>query len=94
MGFSDDEQSYVGLRDSAAPLGAATRGRLQFMRGASLISIEASGPMPDLYRAHFEGPAPRIAVRDGAVSVQYLRLSLAEWAAIEHELRPSVASSS
>jgi hypothetical protein len=81
MSYSDDDQTYGGgRRDSAAPLGAATRGRLEFVRGASLVSIEAGGTTPDLYRAHFEGPAPRIAVRDGAVSVQYLRLSLAEWA--------------
>jgi hypothetical protein len=81
MSNSDDDQTYSGsYRDSAVPLGAVTHGRLVFVRGASLISIEASGAMPDLYRAHFEGPAPRIVVRDGAVSVQYLRLSLTEWA--------------
>jgi hypothetical protein len=51
-----------------------------FVRGASLVTIGASRAMPDLYHAHFEGPAPRIKVRDGAVSVQYARLSLAEWA--------------
>jgi hypothetical protein len=74
--------SYPGsdYHDSAAPLDAAKRGRLEFVRGASLVSIEASGAMSDLYRAHFEGPMPRIVVRDGAVSVQYRRLSLAEWA--------------
>src|SRR5262249_46129800 len=64
----------------SAPLGVATAGRLEFVRGASLVSIGASAAMPDLYRAHFEGPAPRITVRDGAVSVQYRRLLLAEWA--------------
>jgi hypothetical protein len=67
-------------RDSAAPLGSVSHGRLVFMRGASLVSVEASRALPDLYRAHFEGPAPRIAVRDGSVSVQHRRLALAEWA--------------
>jgi hypothetical protein len=66
--------------DSAAPLGATARGRLEFVRGASLVTLGANAAMPDLYRAHFEGPAPRVAVRDGAVSIQYRRLSLAEWA--------------
>jgi hypothetical protein len=66
--------------DSAAPLGAATRGRLEFVRGASLVTIGAGAAMPDLYRAHFEGPAPRFTLRDGAVSIHYRRLSLTEWA--------------
>src|SRR5262245_2914833 len=66
--------------DSAAPLGRATRGRLEFVRGASLVTIGTGAAMPDLYRAHFEGPAPRVAMRDGTVSIHYRRLSLAEWA--------------
>lgn len=66
--------------DFAAPLGAAVRGRLEFVRGASLVSIGTLAAMPDLFRAHFEGPQPRVTVRDGLVSVQYRRLSLAEWA--------------
>ncbi len=73
--LSDDERY-----DSAAPLGAATRGRLEFVRGASLVTIGAGAAMSDLYRAHFEGPAPRVTARDGAVSIHYRRLSLAEWA--------------
>jgi len=67
-------------QDSAAPLGRATRGRLEFVRGASLVTIGTGAAMPDLYRAHFEGPTPRVTMRDGAVSIQYRRLSLAEWA--------------
>jgi hypothetical protein len=70
----DDHHEFV------APLAGATRGRLEFVRGASLVTIGASAAMPDLCRAYFEGPAPRVMVRDGAVSVQYRRLSLAEWA--------------
>jgi hypothetical protein len=72
---NDESQS-----DFAAPLGATTHGRLEFVRGASLVTIGARGAMPDLFRAHFEGPLPRVAVHDGLVSVQYQRLSLAEWA--------------
>jgi hypothetical protein len=66
--------------DSAAPLGRATRGRLEFVRGASLVTIGTGAAMPDLYRAHFEGSAPRVTMGDGVVSIHYQRLSLAEWA--------------
>src|SRR5262245_46120295 len=77
---NNDQPPSGEHHDSAAPLGTATRGRLEFVRGASLVTIDTSMAMPDLYRAHFEGPSPRVAVREGAVSVQYPRLSLAEWA--------------
>jgi hypothetical protein len=63
----------------AAPLGAARAGRLEFVRGVSLITIDAY-TMPDLYRARFEGPAPKVQAQNGSVTVQYRRLSLAEWA--------------
>src|SRR5262245_15667453 len=77
---TQDEPQSGDRHDFAAPLGAATRGRLEFVRGASLVTIEAGTAMPDLYRAHFEGPVPRVTVRDGVMSIQYRRLSLAEWA--------------
>jgi len=67
-------------RDFADPLGAVRQGRLEFVRGGSLITIDARAPMPELYRAHFEGPIPRVQARDGAVSIQYRRFSLADWA--------------
>jgi hypothetical protein len=66
-------------RDFAAPLGRVSRGRLEFARGASLVSI-AAADMPELYRAHFEGPVPRVRAHAGDVAIQYRRLSLAEWA--------------
>src|SRR5262245_16431595 len=77
---ADDATAEHGEhRAFAAPLGSARAGRLEFARGASLVTIEASA-MPDLYRARFEGPAPKIQARNGSVIVQYRRLSLAEWA--------------
>jgi len=63
----------------AAPLGSARAGRLEFVRGTSLITIDAQA-MSDLYRARFEGPAPKIQAHNGSVIVQYRHLSLAAWA--------------
>src|SRR5262245_49946512 len=77
---TSDQSDRGESHDFAALLNEATRGRLEFVRGASLVSIRADAAMPDLYRAHFEGPAPRVQARDGAVSVQYRRLSLTGWA--------------
>ena len=78
--FISDEPQRDERHGSVAPLGAATHGRLEFVRGASLVTIGAGTAMADLYHAHFEGPAPRVTVRDGAVSIRYRRLSLSEWA--------------
>jgi hypothetical protein len=75
-----DGPQHDERHDSEAPAGTATRGRLEFVRGASLVTIGAGAAMPDLYRAHFEGPAPRVTMRDGTVSIHYRRLSLADWA--------------
>jgi hypothetical protein len=67
-------------RDVAAPLGDATQAQLTFVRGASLVTIAAAPALRDLFQAHFEGPAPQVQVAGGAVTIQYPRLSLAEWA--------------
>src|SRR5881227_529782 len=67
-------------RDFTAPLGAATHGRLEFVRGASLITLAADPAMPELFHAHFEGPVPKVQVHAGEVTIQYRRLSLTEWA--------------
>lgn len=66
-------------RNLSAPLGAIARGRLQFPRGASRVILGADRSMPDLYRAHFEGPMPTVLVDRGDVRVEY-HLALGEWA--------------
>jgi hypothetical protein len=65
--------------ESSAPLDGATRGKLEFVRGAAFVTI-TSAAMPDLYRARFAGPAPNVQANNGHVLVQYRRLSLTEWA--------------
>jgi hypothetical protein len=67
-------------RDIAAPLGSAAHGHLTFVRGASLVTLTADPALDQLFQAHFEGPAPHVQVAGGVVTIQYGRLSLAEWA--------------
>jgi hypothetical protein len=67
-------------RDVAVPLDGRTAGRLEFRRGASHVVIRADAAMPDLVRAHFEGPVPDVAVEGDTVVVRYPRLSPAAWA--------------
>jgi hypothetical protein len=67
-------------RDVAIPLEGHTAGRLEFRQGASSIVIRADAEMPDLFRAHFEGPVPEVAVEGGTVVIRYRRRSPADWA--------------
>ena len=57
----------------AAPLGSATTGRLEFVRGAYNATIHADALATDLYRARFEGTAPDVRAEDGTVRVEYPR---------------------
>jgi hypothetical protein len=66
-------------REVAVPLDGHTAGRLEFRRGASSVVIRADAAMPDLFRAHFEGPAPEVAMEGDTVVIRYRRLSPAEW---------------
>jgi hypothetical protein len=67
-------------RDVAVPLDGHTAGRLEFRRGASSVVIRADGAMPELFRAHFEGPVPEVVVEGDTVVIRYPRLSPAAWA--------------
>jgi hypothetical protein len=60
-------------RDSSAPLGSATDGRLRFLSGASNLTVHADPSIADLYRARFEGTAPGVRVEGGAVAIKYPR---------------------
>jgi len=57
----------------AVPLGSATTGRLEFVRGAYNLTIHPDASTADLYHARFEGTAPDIHVEDGTVRVEYPR---------------------
>ena len=55
------------------PLGSAEGGRLVFANGASRLILRAASGMDDLYRARFEGTAPKIEVQDGTVTFRRSR---------------------
>lgn len=66
-------------RDFAAPIGTATAGRLEIVHGATKVSLRADDAMPDLVRAHFEGPTPEVEAYGGIVVIRYPRFAPAEW---------------
>jgi DNA-binding MarR family transcriptional regulator len=63
----------------AAPVGGVTSGRLVFVSGAPNITVRGDASLRDLYRAHFEGPIPRMRVRGGVVTVGYPRFGWFDW---------------
>jgi hypothetical protein len=58
-------------RDFSAPLGSVTDGRLQFLSGASSVTVHTDPSTVDLYRARFEGVVPDVRAEGGAVAVEY-----------------------
>jgi hypothetical protein len=72
-------ESKGARRDFAAPLDAATSGRLEFIRGVAKATIRADPAMRDLYRAHFEGPIPGVVAQGGTVTIHYRHFSLSDW---------------
>lgn len=60
-------------REFATPLGLLRNGRLVFASGASCVTVRAEPSITDLYRARFEGRAPRVAAEDGTVTIRYPR---------------------
>ena len=65
----------------AAPVGGVTSGRLVFLSGAPRISVRGDAALTELCRAKFEGPVPRMRVRDGVVTVSYPRFGWFDWRA-------------
>lgn len=57
----------------SAPLGAVERGRLVFVNGASRLTLRTLSGTDDLYRARFEGAAPKVEVESGTVTVHRSR---------------------
>jgi hypothetical protein len=68
-----------GNRDFAAPLGSAKHGRLEIIHGLAKALIRADAALPDLVRAHFEGPEPEVGARDGVVTIRYPRFAPGDW---------------
>jgi hypothetical protein len=78
----------IDEKEFATPLGTSGRGRLEFARGASRVSVSADGEMPDLLRARFTGVVPMVLADDGRVTIEYPRIAPSEW------LRPNRRSAS
>jgi hypothetical protein len=67
-----------GDRQFSVPRGSLRRGRLEFTRGATRLTVRGEG-IPELFRARFDRPAPSVSVHEGAVTVRYPRFSLRGW---------------
>jgi DNA-binding MarR family transcriptional regulator len=67
---TDSDSAGPTSSEHTAPLGGLTSGRLIFRSGANEFTLRG-GPLTELYRARFEGPVPRVTVRDGTVSIQH-----------------------
>jgi DNA-binding MarR family transcriptional regulator len=65
----------------AAPVGGVTFGRLVFLSAVPSMTIRGDPGVKDLYRASFQGPIPRVRVREGAVTVRYARFAWFDWRA-------------
>ena len=65
----------------AARLGGVTAGHLVFVSGAPNIIVRGDASLADLYKARFDGPVPRMRVRDGVVTVAYPRFGWFDWRA-------------
>jgi hypothetical protein len=72
------ETAEMGARQFSAPLGSLSDGRLEFARGAARLTIRGAS-IPDLFRARFDQPAPRVSLDGGAVTVRYPRFSPWSW---------------
>ena len=68
--YTDTDSAGPTSSEHTAPLGGLTSGRLIFRSGANELTVRG-GPLTELYRARFEGPVPRVTVRDGTVSIQH-----------------------
>ncbi len=54
---------------SSAPIRGAAGGRLQFPRGATMVTVRAGSAMPELFWARFTGTKPRVRVVANAVHI-------------------------
>lgn len=70
-----------GGGEFSAPLGSAGSGRLVFANGTSRLALGAASGTDDLYRARFEGTAPKVKAEEGTVTFRYPRrfFGLLDW---------------
>jgi hypothetical protein len=47
--------------------------------GAFRVTVRTDPSMADLYRARFEGQAPRVGAEGGTVTIRYPRFPLFDW---------------
>lgn len=71
-------ESAEEARTFSAPLGETTHGRLEFLGGASRVTLSADPTMSELVRVRSTGPVPTVRVQGGTVSVRY-QLSFSDW---------------
>ena len=63
-----------------APVRGVTSASLVFLSAVPNVTLVADTSLGDeLYRAAFEGPVPRVRVRDGQVTVRYGAISWFDW---------------
>jgi DNA-binding MarR family transcriptional regulator len=74
---TDTDAAGPNSSEHSAPLGGLKDGRLVVRSGANELTVRG-GVLAELYRARFEGPVPRVTVRDGTVSIQH-RGGLFDW---------------
>jgi hypothetical protein len=74
---TDDAESS----EFVAPLSGATSGTLTVTGGVAQLTLRADGAMPELIRARFDRPRPRLRVDGGTVEVHYPRPPLLSWLA-------------
>jgi hypothetical protein len=60
-------------REFAAPLAGAAAGHLLLTGGVARLTLQATTDMPDLIRARFERPVPRLRADAGTVTIHYPR---------------------
>jgi len=65
--------------ETAAPLRTATEGRLEIAHGGARLTLTSQAGTTELYHARFEGTTPMVLAHDGRVTIEYPRLSPAEW---------------
>jgi len=69
----------VERRDFAVPFEDPDRGRLEFARGVSRVTIGVDAGMRDLARGRFDGPPPVVAADNGRIAIKYPRVSPVDW---------------
>lgn len=65
--------------EASAPASGVKRGHLEFTSGAARLTVDGAAPAGALFQARFEGRPPRVAARDGTVTISYPRFGPFGW---------------